>query len=98
VELYRGVASLATRAEFQAAIRDDRPTVVDFMAAWCGKCRQLAPLVSQLAAKHPDLVRGRGGPGAWRRARAHARTQRQQAGQGWSVRQRSTGACNALRA
>jgi thiol-disulfide isomerase/thioredoxin len=67
-ESYRGVASVATRADFDAAIKDDRPTVVDFMAPWCGKCKMIAPLVSQLAAKHTDLVRA-GGEGGRERAR-----------------------------
>lgn len=26
------------------------------MAGWCGKCKMIAPLVSQLAARHPDLT------------------------------------------
>ncbi|GBF99123.1 thioredoxin-dependent peroxide reductase [Raphidocelis subcapitata] len=53
---YKGVASIASRAEFDALVAGDKPVVVDFMAPWCGKCRMIAPLVSSLAAKHPDLV------------------------------------------
>lgn len=53
---YAGVASVSSRAEYDAAISGDRPAVVDYMAPWCGKCRMIAPLVSELAAKHPDLA------------------------------------------
>jgi thiol-disulfide isomerase/thioredoxin len=56
---YRGIADVATRKEFDALISGDKPTVVDFMASWCGKCRMIAPFVSELAARHPDLVSAR---------------------------------------
>lgn len=53
---YRGVVSVTSRKEYDAAVNGDKPAVVDFMAPWCGKCRMIAPLVSQLAAKHPELT------------------------------------------
>lgn len=33
-------------------INSDVPVLVDFTAAWCGPCKQIAPLVDQLATEY----------------------------------------------
>ncbi|KIY98267.1 Thioredoxin H-type 1 [Monoraphidium neglectum] len=53
---YKGVVSVTSRKEYDTLVNADKPSVVDFMAPWCGKCRMIAPLVSELALKHPDLT------------------------------------------
>lgn len=36
----------------QVVIQSDVPVLVDFTATWCGPCRQIAPLVDQLATEY----------------------------------------------
>jgi thioredoxin 1 len=47
-----------TDENFQSEVLGSKePVLVDFWAAWCGPCRNLAPLVDQVAAEYKGKLK-----------------------------------------
>ena len=38
-------------------LNSDTPVLLDFSATWCGPCKQLAPIIDNVAEKHSGTVK-----------------------------------------
>ena len=53
----QGLVGVASDDSFEAQVLGaERPVLVDFWAAWCAPCKQVAPVVAQLAADFPEQL------------------------------------------
>eukprot|EP00195_Chlamydomonas_chlamydogama_P017252 CAMPEP_0202901860 /NCGR_PEP_ID=MMETSP1392-20130828/15023_1 /ASSEMBLY_ACC=CAM_ASM_000868 /TAXON_ID=225041 /ORGANISM="Chlamydomonas chlamydogama, Strain SAG 11-48b" /LENGTH=394 /DNA_ID=CAMNT_0049588503 /DNA_START=49 /DNA_END=1233 /DNA_ORIENTATION=+ len=50
------LSPIKSRKEYEALVASGKPTVVDFYAPWCGKCRQIGPFLDELVAKYPGVT------------------------------------------
>lgn len=51
---------IITKENFAQEVLDShKPVIVDFWATWCGPCKMLAPVLSQIAEERADIKVGK---------------------------------------
>lgn len=48
-----------TKDNFDEFINSNKLVLVDFYAEWCGPCRMLSPIISELSEKYTDIKFGK---------------------------------------
>lgn len=52
------VQSIKTKAEYEEVLSKHSSVLIKFSAEWCGPCKQVAPIINELATKFPNVFVG----------------------------------------
>jgi thioredoxin 1 len=51
-----GIVTLTTSTFDETVAASDKPIVVDFWAEWCGPCKMIAPILSEIATEQRESL------------------------------------------